>query len=86
VAVLDGCGSTPQALSLGGVEVGQVRVGQRVPDYQLATILAGIGVEYEDVRVHEPGQQRPARPEHPETLSPDRPDVWAEHVRHRVED
>jgi hypothetical protein len=43
-------------------------------------------VEDEDVRVHEPSQQDPAWAQHAERFPPDRRQIRAEHVRHRVED
>ena len=66
--------------------VGQVERAERerVAHHQLVA-LQGADVEDEDVRVHEPGQQDPARAQHPEGFPPDRRELRAEHVRHGVE-
>ena len=74
-----------RALPLG---VGQIEGGERKPVayYQFAPLLQCRDVEYEDVRVHEPGHQDSARAQHAERFPPDRCEIGAEHIGHRVED
>src|SRR5690348_2723500 len=63
VAVLQRYLGAPQFAEFPRIEVSQVGVGQAVPDKQLASVVASFLVEDEHVRIHEPGQQRPARTE-----------------------
>ncbi len=86
VAVLDRRILAEQLGPLARREVGEVGVRQRVPDDELISVLAGVGVEDKDVWIHETGQQHAASAQHPEALAPDRRQVRAEHVRDRVED
>ena len=84
MAVLQRRVRPPEPFALAGVQIHRVAVGQRVPDDQLLPVLAGVGVEDVQVGVHEPGQEPAAGSQHPERLPPDRLDVRAEQVRHRV--
>src|ERR1019366_3399746 len=83
VAVLDRAVSV-RLRSLGGGEVERAE-RDRVPDHELLPLVQGRHVEDEYVRVHEPGQQSAGRAQHAEALPPDRGEVGAEHVRHRIE-
>ena len=83
MAVLDRPGPVdPLPLLDGEVEGGE---RERVAHDQLASLIHGRPVEEEDIRVQEPGHQDPARAQHAERFPPDRRQVGAEYVGHRVE-
>src|SRR5262245_754707 len=86
VAVLEcGAGAIQAGALLGG---GMRDVGEReaMAHDELASSVEQLEVEQVDVRVHEASQQRATWPQHPEALSPHRPQLWGEEVRDRVED
>jgi len=84
VAVLD------RAIAVGAPPflLGQVRGGKGDPVAydELLPRVERLDVEDEQIRVHESRQQHARRAQDAEALPPDRGQVRAEHVRHRVED
>src|SRR6185437_13119406 len=84
VAVLQRLITEQRAAALLLREVREVRIRQRVADNEAAIRFLLDGIEDEDVGVHEAREQRSARPQHTETLTPDGPQFRTEQVRHRV--